>query len=287
MSNAFDDDAIAAIDNESNAGTDKGANPPATIGHGSRATLPASTAQPAAPVAPPGYRQVHPLDLYLENEPGGGTFFTGEFMSFNGQTSQWSLGRDRNKRAIGSTTPFLVNTAGMAIGHVKCVDGKIVDREIGLVADGYQRKARDQLDDYPERCWPYVNGERRDPWRPTTYLPMRNTETDELLVYAPFSPSALKAIKHFVAVVRRSDRGGMDPVVLLGGRQFTNQHGGINYAPTFTIAGWEYWHGQPAPELPPIAVPIAPSTPTLAATKPKPIAAPCKGVGDMDDEIPF
>jgi hypothetical protein len=279
MTHAFGD---AAIDGESNAGTSNGANPPVTTGHG-HATVPAATAKPAASVAPPGYRQVHPLDLYLENEPGGGTFFEGEFINFNGQTGEWSLGRDNNKRAIGSTTPFLVNTAGMAIGHVKCVDGKIVDREIGLVADGYRRKAREELDDYPERCWPYVNGMRRDPWLRTTYLPMRNTETDELVVYGPFSPSALKAIKDFVALVRRSNRGGMDPVVLLGSRRFTNQHGGINYAPVFTIAGWESWDGQPAPALSPIAVPIAPRAASTTIAPARKSSVDC----DLNDEVPF
>ena len=284
MSDAFDDDAIAAIDRGINAGASNGANPPVTTGQG-RGTLPAAAANPVASVAPPGYRQVHPLNLYLENEPGGGTFFEGEFINFNGQTGEWSLGRDRNKRTIGSTTPFLINTAGMAIGHVKCVDGKIVDREIGLVADGYQRKAREELDDYPEHCWPYNNGERQDPWRPTTYLPMRNTETDELVVYGPFSPSARKAIKDFVAVVRRSNRGGMDPVVLLGSRRFPNKHGGINYAPVFTIAAWEYWDGQPAPALSPIAVPIAPP----AAPAPTMSAASRKSSGDCDfnQDVPF
>ena len=75
----------------------------------------------------------------------------------------------------------------------------------------------------------------------------RNTETDELVVYGPFSPSARKAIKDSVAVVRRSNRGGMDPVVSLGNWRFPNTHGGINYGPVFTIAAWEYWDGQPAP----------------------------------------
>jgi hypothetical protein len=271
MTDAFDDDAIAAV-----------SNPLVTTGHG-HATLPAAAAKPAAAVAPPGYRQVHPLDLYLENEPGGGTFFEGEFINFNGQTGEWSLGRDKNKRAIGSTTPFLVNTAGMAIGHVKCVDGKIVDREIGLVVDGYQREAREELDDYPEHCWPFVDGKRQDPWLPTTCLPMRNTETDELVVYGPFSQSARKAIRKFVAEVRRSNPGGMEPVVLLGSRPFPNKHGGVNYAPTFTIAGWEYWNGQPAPELPPINVPIAPRAPPTTIAPTRKTSVDC----DLNDDVPF
>jgi hypothetical protein len=272
MSNAFDDDAIAAIDKESNAGTDNG--------HGIRATLPASTTQAAAP---PGYRQMHPLDLYLENEPGGGPFFEGEFFNFNGQTGEQTIGRE--KHPVGATVAFHVHVDGMAIGHVKIVDKKIVDREIGLVADGYIRKPREELDDYDMRRWPRDRGEPQDPWRPTTCLPMRNMESGEMVIYGPIAPTQLKAIKDFIAVVRRSDRDGRDPMVLIGSRNFKNQSGGTSYVPTFTIVGWEYWNGQPAPELPPIAVPR--STPTPAATKPKPIAAPRRGVGDMDDDIPF
>ena len=50
---------------------------------------------------------------------------------------------------------------------------------------------------------------RRDPWLRTTYLRMRNTETDELVVYGRFSPTALEVIKDFVAPIRRSNRGGI------------------------------------------------------------------------------
>ena len=69
MSDAFDDDAIAAIDRGINAGASNGANPPVTTGQG-RGTLPAAAANPVASVAPPGYRQVHPLDSVLGERAG-------------------------------------------------------------------------------------------------------------------------------------------------------------------------------------------------------------------------
>lgn len=168
----------------------------------------------------------------------------------------------------------------MAVGWVKIIDGKIVARELGLVVDGYERKLRKELDDAEECRWPFINGIRQDPWKPTTYLPMRNDEDGGLVVYGPFSDSGRGAIKYFVSVVRRSDRGGKDPQVLLESRKFTNQHGGVNYAPVFKIVGWDYWDGQPALEVQPIAVPIAPAAPAKTA-----LAKPERS--DMDDEVPF
>jgi len=167
------------------------------------ASVPATTTD--MPAAPPGHRWVNPLDHYLANEPGGSGFLVdGEFLNLNGQGGEWLIGRE--KRPIGATTPFLVHVEGMAIGHVKLVDGKIAEREIGLVAEGYQRKEREELDDFKEHTWPLNRrGEREDPWKKTTYLPMRSMEDDEPVVFGPIAPTQLNAIKQFVAVVRRTE----------------------------------------------------------------------------------
>src|SRR5262245_28723179 len=174
-----------------------------------------STAVPATAImAPPGHRLVDPLDLYLEREPGGGLLLNGEFLNLNGQTGAWTIGRER--QAVSANALFLVHVEGMAIGHVKLVDGKIVEREIGFVADGYERKPREELDDFEEHKWPRnKRGEPEDPWKPTTLLPMRSLEDDEPVVFGPIAPTQLTAIKQFVGVVRRVDRAGKDPVVVL------------------------------------------------------------------------
>ena len=241
-----------------------------------------TTALTTAVTAPPSTRFVHPLDLYLEREPGGGGFLIdGEFITINGQTGAWARGS--NKEPISATTPFLVNLNGMAIGRVKLVDNEIVDREIGLVAEGYERKARAKLGDCDERRWPIDKrtNKRVDPWKPTTWLPMRCMEDDKLVVFGPLAPTQLEAIKRFVSVCRRTDRGGKDPLINLVSESFPIRHGGVTYKPVFKIIGWEYWEpGVPAPQPRPIAVPIA---------SPSPPATPRKrgAVDDMDDEIPF
>jgi len=173
-----------------------------TATSGSGAAPPAN----ALPAAPPGHRLVDPLDLYLEREPGGdGFLIEGDFINFNGQTGEWTIGRD--KEPVGATTPFLVHVEGMAIGHVKLVDSKVVARELGLVRDGYERKARAELDDYDKRSWPRdKQGEPIDPWKPTTYLPMRNMEDDRLCVFGPFAPTQLTAIRQFVRIWTGVDR---------------------------------------------------------------------------------
>ena len=110
---------------------------------------------------------------------------------------------------------------------------RVLDRRLRAAA------ARDQLDDLEERDWPLNRrGKREDPWKKTTYLPMRCMEDDENVVFGPFADTQRKAIRSFVGVYRRSDRDGKDPVVLLENRSFENQSGGTTYVPTFKIVDW-------------------------------------------------
>ena len=150
-----------------------------------------------------------PFDLYLEREPGGTDFFDGEFVHFNGQTGAWTRGA--KKIPIGSTVMFLSNMREIAIGWVKVVDSRIVDRQIGWVKDGYERPPREELDDRDDRRWPFNNrDEQEDPWKMTSYLPMRCLEDGEPVVFGPFAPTQLAAIKNLVQVFQRVNRGGKD-----------------------------------------------------------------------------
>ena len=235
------------------------------------------------PTTQPATRLVNPYDLFLQREEGSDAFFDGDFVNFNGQTGAWT----RRKEPIGATVPFLCNMRQIALGWVKLVDGKPVDRRTGFLIEGYERPERssNQLDDHEASRWPLNRrGEREDPWRKTTYLPMRCMEDGENVVYGPFADTQRKAIRSFIGIYRRSVRDGKDPVVLLENRSFVNQSGGTTYVPTFKIIGWEYWDGAPAPDVQPVAVPTAPAA-TPAMVK---LAAPAAAKqDDMDDEIPF
>ena len=214
---------------------------------------------------------------------GDTVFFEGDYIFFNGQTGKWSRGAD--KELIGSTTPFLCNMREICVGWLKFVDGK-TDRQVGRIIDGYVRPPREALDDQEEQRWPFNRrGEREDPWKKVTYLPMRCMEDGAPVVYGPFSDTARRAIKSFVAVYRRrSEHDGKMPVVLLESRSFPNTSGGTTYVPTFKDAGWEYWDAAPAPEVRP--VPLPPPAPAKPATAK--LAAPVDARrSDMDDDIPF
>jgi hypothetical protein len=229
---------------------------------------------------PPARQLINPYDLYLQREEGGAVFFEGDYVFFNGQTGKWSRGPE--KELISATVPFLCNIQEIYIGWLKFVDSKTF-REIGRIIDGYVRPPREALDDLDQRYWP-VNrrGEREDPWKKVTYLPMRCMQDGEPVVYGPFSDTARRAIKSFVAIYCRSDRAGKLPVVLLENRSFQNQSGGTTYVPELKIVGWEYWDGQPAPE--PQPVPLPPPAPAKPAAK----ALPKRGeLNDFDDEVPF
>ena len=249
-------------------------------------TAAAENARADGPAATPGIRLVDPFDLFLEREPGGTDFFDGDFINLNGQTGAWTRGS--KKDPIGSTVMFLCNMREIAIGWLKIVDGKIADRQSGRIEDGYQRPPREELDDRDDRRWPLNNrGEPEDPWKRTAYLPMRCLEDGEPVVFGPFAPTQLAAIKQLVKVFRRVDRGGKDPVLLLESDSFKNKSGGTTYKPGFKIVGWEFWEpDKPASPMTPIAVPIPPSAKRATAKLAAPTRKRAVG-GDLDDEIPF
>jgi hypothetical protein len=217
-----------------------------------------TTAAPAIPEQ----QLIDPFALYLRNEGGGGGFFAGDYLNFNGQTGAWT----RNKEPIGATVPFICNMHEICIGWIKFVkDGKPI-HEIGRIIDGYQRLPRAALGDTDEEDWGVNSrGEPQDPWKEVTYLPMKCLEDDEPVVYGPFSFTARKAVADFVAVYRRADRAGRFPVVRLESRSFQNKSGGITYVPELKIVGWEYWDDVPAPEVQPIVPPSLPPSPVAAA----------------------
>jgi hypothetical protein len=249
------------------------------IDHDPPATVPA-TVKTTTATAPAGTKLINPFDLFLQREEGSDAFFEGDFITINGQTGVWM----RRKELISTTTRFLCNMREIALGWVKFVDGKVQDRMTGFLIDGYERPPREALDDYEERHWPFNRqGKREDPWKKTTYLPMRCVEDDENVVFGPFADTQRKAIRQFIAIYRRTERDGRVPVVLLENRSFPNNSGGTTYVPTFKIIGWEYWNGVPPPELQPVKVPAAPAAKPVL-TKP---AAAADRRDDMDDEIPF
>jgi hypothetical protein len=221
---------------------------------------------------------INPFDLYLQREDGDVVFFEGDYISFNGQTGKWTRGSD--KKPINATTQFLCNINEIYIGWLKFADGK-TERHVGRIVDGYVRLPREKLGDLDQRIWPLNRrGEREDPWKKVTYLQMRCQEDGEPVVFGPFSDTARRAIKSFVAICRRTDRGGKLPVVLLGNRSFQYQSGGTTYVPDLKIVGWEFLDGQPVPEPQLVPLPATPATAKLAA----PVDVKRDGI---DDEIPF
>jgi hypothetical protein len=260
----FNDDTHTAVDHGDNAKFNGNGDVNASLDTGD-----------AAPANVPAQQTIDPYALYVRNEGGGGVFFDGDYLNFNGQTGVWSRGS--NKKPIGATVSFLCNMHEIYIGWIRFAENEKTRREIGRIIDGYQRLPREVLGDNDKRDWPLdQRGEPKDPWSMEAYLPMRCMQDDEAVVYGPFSETARKAVADFTAIYRRRDRAGKFPIVLLESRSFKNQSGGLTYVPDFKIVGWQYWNGEPAPEVQPVALPTAPSPP-------KAITA----CGDMDDEIPF
>jgi hypothetical protein len=178
--------------------------------------------------------------------------------------------------------------------RLKFVDGKRVDKDLVRLADGVMPKELEELPDRDERRWPTGrDGKRRDPWQRALYLPMKGAD-GEVCAFSATGKSAIEEVADFVAMCRRSDRGGKSPVVLPSSRSYEHKEYGYDiFVPVFKLVGWEYWQpDQPAPPVQPIMVPIS----APAAAKPAAITArKAKGrvdnldaaADDMDDEIPF
>ena len=221
---------------------------------------------------------IDPLEAYLAREGAGdpAPLFHGDFIAIDGRSGVWS----RNKQPMSVVEPFLIDVPHVVVGWVKMIDGKPVDRtNLGYLFQGYQPPTRDELGDLDPRNWPWDNGKRKDPWRVAIYLPLRNSK-GEPLVYSPFAPTQLAAIRSFLAAYKREKVEGKYPMALLRSRSFPNDAGGTTFVPVFEFTGqWVLLDGKEAPETRLIPVPQA-----KPQALPKPDEPPHD---DMNDDIPF
>ena len=71
-------------------------------------------------------------------------------------------------------TEFVAHIDQIVRGWVRFEDGKVVDRSIGKVADGFKPPLREELADNDPASWTEkdANGKPRDPWVAQWFLPL-------------------------------------------------------------------------------------------------------------------
>ena len=268
MQDTFDSDAIDEIDRET-------ASKPAT------ATAPATAKAAAAPTAPPGTKLVDPFAHYAASE--GDSFFNGDYVQLD-QKLGWVRGEA--KKPLDGTEAWVADMQDARHGYIKFSADGPATRKTARILESPEPPPREACGDNDKLDWPMRGGERRDPWQPVVYLPMRSVaDPDDVVCFTGTGKGARKAMAQLCRIYARpgADRQGKDPVILLEGRSFQNDSGGTTTWPIFKMIGLDYFTpGTPAPPVQSIAIPIAPPA------KPTVGALPKRGeLGDMDDDIPF
>jgi hypothetical protein len=119
----------------------------------------------------------------------------------------------------------------------KFVDGKVVQQEIGKVAEGYKQAVRNELGDLDESRWERdARGNPRDPWSEQMYLPMEDAETGEIAVFVTGSHGGKGAIRALLNVAGRNlDKG---PVIRLAVSSYRHRTFGRIETPDFPVVSW-------------------------------------------------
>jgi hypothetical protein len=125
----------------------------------------------------------------------------------------------KNEVAIG--TEYIVHIRSMVWGQVKFEDGKLVDKKIGAVSDGF-RMPKDLGDSY----------------EPQYYLPFENPETGEIVVFRTGSQGGMGAVGALCKNVARSLHNGK-PIVRIEASTYPHKEYGTVHVPVLRIVGWD------------------------------------------------
>ncbi len=149
-----------------------------------------------------------------------GKFFVGE--------TEVPLGRE-----------FLAYCSDWQQGFVKFVDGTIVDRRVGRIADRFRSPDRDELDDNDESKWPAgIDGKPADPWVFQNYVPMEARESGDLFLFVTGSAGGAMAVRALCNKYARNIHKGT-PTIELAVATFTSKKYGPTQRPDFPIVAWE------------------------------------------------
>jgi hypothetical protein len=128
-------------------------------------------------------------------------------------------------------TNFVAYCADWQRGWAKFVDGELVDKKVGRVADKFVVVERDELDDRDPINWSKdEDGVPIDPWTRQDYLPLENCETGERCLFVTSSFGGRIGIEILCQqYTRRMAKGvfGLPTVRLSTGAFHTKRYGEI------------------------------------------------------------
>jgi hypothetical protein len=213
-----------------------------------------TTTLPAKPMANPW--------LAVAREDGG-TGGVGKLIKF--VKGRWQVGDD----VVREGSEYVAHIDQLVRGWVKFEGGKVAERIVGKVADGFQPQPRSRLGDTDPKNWAEkdADGRPRDPWTLQWFLPLVGVVTGDLLTFVTSSKGGGMAIKELCEIYGSKDRDGLLPIIALKVRSYKHPSYGRIETPDFAIIGWD---GLPAPAV------------KLSAQEKSAVID-----AEMDDEIPF
>jgi hypothetical protein len=123
-------------------------------------------------------------------------------------------------------------------GRIKFRDGKVVDRRVGKVVDGFQIPPRNELDDTNEDAWEKdAAGNRIDPWVMQYFLPLHDPETNAVTTYVTNSVGGIAAIGALVNEFTDNTQNGL-PVIRLATSSYKHKIYGRVETPDLQVVGW-------------------------------------------------
>ena len=150
---------------------------------------------------------------------------------------KWETGDD----SVPDGTEFVAHVDQLARGWVRFEDGKVTDRRIGKVADGFIPPKRDELPDNDPTKWvdKDTSGKPRDPWVVQWLLPLISVEAGDLVTFVTGSRGGIDAVRKLCRIYGHKHRGRLLPIVALRTRSYKHSLYGRIETPDLPVVGWE------------------------------------------------
>jgi hypothetical protein len=167
------------------------------------------------------------------------TAIAGRLIRYDGKKGTFTFHDDGSK--ISPEVTWVALCEETMIAWVKFgPEGEPPDRRCGLLFEGFQLPARQELGDLDEAEWPIgFNDVAEDPWRHEVSIVLQRQDTGELATFSTMSKTGRRAISTLLQHYRRSQKmaPGSLPTVKLKSGSYKHERFGEVAIPILTVCG--------------------------------------------------
>jgi hypothetical protein len=158
----------------------------------------------------------------------------GKLLKFS--KGRWFVGDDE----VRPGTEYVAHVSQVMRGWIRFDGGKVAQRLVGKIADGFKPPSREELGDNDTTKWDKDSqGKPRDPWTLQWYLPLVGVENSDLLTFVTGSRGGISALSDLCRIYGSKERNGALPVVALETRNYKHETFGRIDTPHFGLVGWD------------------------------------------------